>query len=771
VINNTRPVALDDGPSTGVPKKARSATATSGFRVMPRAKECSIMLNRLDRRHFLYMTGVTGVGLLAACAPAAAPAKPDAKPADAPKPAAPAAATAAPAAPAKPAEAAKPAAPAKPAAAAPAAKADAKPGNVLIGKLEGPEVITDASKWPKAFKEAPALAEMVKGGKLPAVDQRVPAEPIVVKPVHEIGKYGGTWRRGFTGPADQWNGFRAASGPDNMLFWDYTGDKIVPNVAKAWELQDGGRSTILHLRKGTKWSDGQPLTANDFVFWYEDVYLNKELFPIPTATFAINGKQGKVEKVDDLTVKFVFPEAFPFFPDIMAGSTAMSAHSYQGDPTGVGPCVPTHYMKQFHPKYASKADLDKRIADAKFDNWVLLFKNRNTWQLNPDLPVLTPWKTTTPANTPVWTLERNPYSMWVDTEGNQLPYIDKVVMTLAENLEVINLRAIAGEFDFQARHMDIGKLPVFIENQQKGNYKLYLDVADYGADFMIKFNLSYEADPEIGKWMANTDFRRALSLGIDRDQLNEAFWLGTGTSSSVVPADHNKYNPGPEWRKKWSVLDVKQANDLLDKVGLDKKDSEGYRVRTDGKGRLSLQITTLGGQFVQYTKISEAIRDQWKKIGIDLQVQETERSLAIRKAGANETQLYAWNNDGSEHLFTFPTHVFPLEASNASGPLYGQWFQSGGAQGKAPTGKLLELMEKFRKAFGVTEEERVKLGKEIWMIAADEVYNIGVVGLGAAAMGVRIAKNNMGNVPGRQYNSPDAKTPSISRPVTFYFKS
>jgi peptide/nickel transport system substrate-binding protein len=330
-------------------------------------------------------------------------------------------------------------------------------------------------------------------------------------------------------------------------------------------------------------------------------------------------------------------------------------------------------------------------------------------------------------------------------------------LTLAENLEVLNLRAIAGEYDLQERHVDLGKLPVILENQQRGGYKLHLDPGDYGGDMIIKFNLSYEADSEIAKWFNTADFRRALSLAIDRDQINETFWLGTGTPSSVVPADHNKYNPGPEYRTLWSTHDPKKANAMLDQIGLDKKDAEGYRLRSDGKGRLRIEITTLGGQFLQFTQIAEMIREQWKKIGIDLNVQEVERSLAIKRAAANEQQLGAWNNDGSEHLFTFPVHIFPFNIENVatSGPLYAKWFQSAGAQGKEPPPRLRGLMEKFRLAFGVPEEERVKLGKEIWQIAAEEVYVIGVIGMGAASMGVRIAKNNLGNIPARQYNSPD----------------
>jgi peptide/nickel transport system substrate-binding protein len=165
------------------------------------------------------------------------------------------------------------------------------------------------------------------------------------------------------------------------------------------------------------------------------------------------------------------------------------------------------------------------------------------------------------------------------------------------------------------------------------------------------------------------------------------------------------------------------------------------------------------------------VREHWKKIGIDLIVQETERSLANKKAAGNETQLYAWNNDGSEHMFTFPTHIFPFDGTSSGGALHGRWFQTSGREGAEPDPKMKELMEKWRKAFGVPEAERIQLGKDVWKIAAEEVYIISIIGLGAASQGVRITKNNFGNTPSRMYNSPDGRTPGIARPVTFYFKS
>jgi peptide/nickel transport system substrate-binding protein len=654
------------------------------------------------------------------------------------------------------------------------ASAASSGGGPLIGQLEGPEIITDPAQFPKSFQEAPQLAALVKVGKLPPVKERIGADPLVVKPLHGIGKYGGTWRRGFSGPADFWNGFRCC-GHDHILFWDYTGNGVVPNVAKGWEVADGGRTINIILRKGMKWSDGHPFTADDFIFWYEDMYLNDELVPTKIAVMSINGKPGVMEKVDDYTVRFKFPDPYYAFLDVLAGSTDLGGHSYATAPLKtMGGFAPKHYLTQFHPKYAGKEAVDKLAKAGGYDNWVSLFKFKNDWELNADLPTVTPWKTTSPINTPTWVLERNPYFYMVDTAGNQLPYIDKVVLTLAENLEVLNLRAIAGEYDFQARHIDVGKLPVLLENQQKGGYKVYLDPADSGCDACLFVSQTYDADPEIAKWLQNRDFRIALSLGIDRDQLKEAFWLGLGTPGSQVLAESSPYNPGPEYRTLNSTHESDKANRILDGLGLTKKDAEGYRLRGDGQGRLRVEIMTVAGQFLQFTQIAEMIREHWKKIGIQADVSEVERSLAITRNASNQTQTHLWQNDGTEHFFTFPGHLFPSNTvplgGGAIGVPWAQWFLSNGTQGREPSPRMRELMGLWRKAMGVPLEERIDIGKQMWRIAVEEQWAIGTVGLSPAAQGVRVVSVKMGNIPQRQYNSPDGMTPATSRPETFFFR-
>ena len=660
-----------------------------------------------------------------------------------------------------------------PAAAAPAAaaKPDDRIGRSLIGKIEGPTVITDPAQFPKTFKEAPELAELVKQGKLPPVQDRIGQDPLVVKPVHETGKYGGMWRRGFTGPADVTGGIRVMGGPDFLLYVDYTGTKIVPNIARDYKVSDDGRVTALYLRRGMRWSDGHPFTADDFVFWFEDVYQNKELNPQPAAVMSINGKPGAIVKVDEYTVEYRFPDPYYLFPTFIAYNSAVSGQVTQGR-YALGSYMPAHYLKQFLPKYAGQDKVNQLAKEAGADTWVIFFKNKASAHLTPELPTVAPWKTVITVNKPTWTHERNPYSIWVDTDGNQLPYIDKIQFTLAENIEIANLRAIAGEYDLQARHMDIGKLPVFVENQQKGDYKVSINPMATGSDYGIWFNLAFDADPEIAEWLNNIDFRHAVSYGINRDQVNEAFFLGVGTPGSCAPVETSIHGPGPEWRTKWCTYDPKQSNELLDKIGLDKKDAEGFRLRTDGKGRLTFEIQTLGGQFVQYTGISEMVRQQWQKIGIDLRVNELERSLQLKRAQANDVQMTAYSNEGSDTLFLASGWVFPVDQTASWYSVeYGKWFQSNGKVGKEPPAPMKEVMSLWRSAFSAPEAEQVKIGKHIWEIVCDTQWYIGVVGQSGAVEGIQIAKNNLGNVPTGYANINLTWPPSISRPATFYWKS
>jgi peptide/nickel transport system substrate-binding protein len=699
-----------------------------------------------SRRTFIRVIGLSGAAaLLAACGPSAPPATPP---------------TTAPAAPAQPASVATTAPAAGPTAQAAPAAAAAPSTNL-------PQIITDPAKTPKQFKEAPMLADLVKAGKLPPVEQRLPSEPLVIQPTNEIGKYGGNWRMAFTGPADSQNMER--HNHDHLIYFDAKVEQLVPNVAKGWDVQDGGRTVVIKLRQGMKWSDGQPFTADDIMFWYEDLYLNDDLNPAKAAFMAIGGKQGTVEKVDDSSVAFKFEQPYYMFLD-QIGTLAVAGHMTNGR-FAMGLWAPKHYMQQFHPKYTSMDALTQQAKAANFDNWASFFKDRNDTSRNVDCPTTAPWKYTSPVTGQAAVNERNPYYFGVDTQGNQLPYVDKITWTLAENLEVANLRAIAGEYDLQVRHMDIAKLPAFKENEQKAGYTVGFWKWHHGADAGFFVNQSYDADPEIAKWLTNKDFRVALSLGIDRDQLNETFWLGQGEPGGAAPAEDSPFNAGLGSRKLHATLDVKQANDLLDKLGL-VKGPDGMRMRSDGQGPLILTVITVGAAFVNFTGIAEMVAAHWlKNIAIKANIEEEERSLMTRRLNANELQIRVWQNDGSDTPFLYPPHAMAFSHDSGIGPAFGDWFQSGGKLGKKPDGDILKQLDDFEKAKGVPAQERVPLGQDINKLMAENVWIIGTVGISPAVLGIVIKKNNIGNVPDAVVGSTPGQTPGNARPEQFYFKS
>jgi peptide/nickel transport system substrate-binding protein len=727
--------------------------------------------NLVSRRRLLVSgLSATVVSVLAACTPAAPAAPPAAAPTQPAQPAAPAAATQAPAAPAKPTApaAAAPTAPAAAAGATPAAAAPGQLGAQLVGKLEGATIVTDPAKMPTKFSEAPMLAALVKAGTLPPVEQRLPSEPMVLQPVRDIGTYGGTWRRAFTGPADGENMNRIMS-TDKLLFVDYTGVKIVPSLASGWTVSDDGTTITLTLRKGARWSDGQPFNADDMVFWFEDLYSNKELVPSGNPEFSVNGKPGTLAKIDDNTVAWKFPDAYPMFLDVLSGFTTVGAGFSLGSTTNgpfEGGYAPAHYLKQFHPKYTAQAQIDQAVAASGLDNWVSLIKQKQNYQINPDCPVMTPWRTVSPINTPNWTLERNPFFWAVDTQGNQLPYIDKVSLTLVESLEVANLKAMAGELDEQTRHMDLTKLPAFLDNQPKGNYTVHLDPQAETAQTSLQVNLSYREDPEVAKWLTNKDFRRALSMGIDRDQINETFFLGTGTPGSVAPASDAPDSPGPEWRTMWSTHDPQKANAMLDQIGLDKKDSEGYRLRTDGQGRLRIAITTVAASMLPWGQQMEMVAQHWKDIGIQADIKDQERSLAVTTAQNNQHHIYVWGA-GTEDLFLFPRHELPVEPTEPfTGPLFAQWYATGGTAGEKPSDPdLLKALELLRSASALQPDARLAVAKQIRQLIVDNQWVIGTVGM---VPNVRIIRSNMHNEPDRISWRSRCRTPGATHPSTYY---
>ena len=656
----------------------------------------------------------------------------------------------------------------------PSAPASATPeqqqfiGKFPLGKLEGPTIVTDTSKYPKTFKEAPALADLVKAGKLPPVADRIGQDPLVVQPLRATGKYGGTMRRGFNGSGDIQNVARLTSGPDSMMTWDYQWKALYANIARSYELSSDSKTLTIKLRRGMKWSNGDPVTTEDVRFWYEDIYSRQDVVTTANRTaMKVNGKDLTIKIVDETTFQIVSPDPHPLLPDVASSHSFGLAGPWYNGQNGMGLIAPAKYLKQFHPKYAAggEAATTKMATDAKFPGWPQFFLNRMQQNVNADLPGLGPWiqRKGAEITQQVWALDRNPYSIWVDTDGNQLPYIDTISHLVGENQELINLRAIAGEYDVQDRFLDMNKLPLLIDGQTKGGYKIHVDPNEDN-NYGLRMNWGYNTDPETYGLMRTTDFRRALSLGIDRAQINEAFFLGAGTPGSFVPQQPtNRYYPGKDAAQAYATLDVAKANSLLDGLGYTQKDASGYRQRKDGKGRLLLQYLCVTGSFADFTAMGEMLKQQWAKIGIDLQVTGLQTQLYSARLLVGDFHFVGFSI-GSAELFLAPTFAF--QTSNP----YNDWFNSAGSKGTEPFAELKNLMALWQKGYTQTEVERVATGKQWFTQAADIALQIGIIGADLASYGVRLAKTNVENVPGRTISTAVIGSPRQSLPQTYFFK-
>ena len=641
---------------------------------------------------------------------------------------------------------------------------------MLAEKAEGATVITDPQMMPNKFQESPMLAERVKAGTLPPVEERLPKDPLVLKPLEGIGKFGGTIRTAGEGSAEL---MARVSGMDKLIYWDATGTNNVPSVAKTWELSADAKTLTFTLREGMKWSDGQPFTTDDILFWFEDIWGNKELTPIQDPALTTAGGPMKLEVVDKVTVKFIFADPFWNITDLFSESySVVSGGSVMNYWLPRGPYYPAHYVKKFHAKYVAKAELDKMVAEAKVDNWVKLLESKVVWSENVEYPVLAPWITVQPKKSGVWLLERNPYFWEVDTDGNQLPYVDKWTATIIPEPKVIQMRTIAGEHDFQFRQLVMANLPALLKMQSQGNYAVYLDPAMIGQVIGITFNQSYEEDAEIAKWLRTPDFRRALSLALDRDQFNEAFYFGLGVPGSNMTGKASPENPGEEtYRKLWSTYDVKKANEMLDKLGLDKKDGEGFRLRTDGKGRL-----TLGWPLPQYASVyaeaAEMSRKQWAAVGINMEIKPIGDQKFTEDRDKNLNQIQWAGNWGAERMWAggdAKYHVLPADTKSNVGVKIGLWYVTNGKEGMEPQDpELKKALDLYRAGFVMKTEERNKTAQEIWKIVVDQQYSIGIIG--QISFWPRVVSTKLGNVPKGVCFEFHCRFPSAGRLETFYWK-
>jgi peptide/nickel transport system substrate-binding protein len=631
----------------------------------------------------------------------------------------------------------------------------------LLGVLVsvGPRLTPPAAAQPRRFKEAPMLAELVKAGKLPPVAQRLPVNPLLVPVVERTGQYGGVWRRGFLGPADANNYVRVVY--DALVRFSPDGARIEPKVAAGWESSKDFTSWTIKLRPGARWSDGALFTADDILFWYRDVLLNQDLTPVVPAWMRnADGTPASVAKVDAHTVRFTYKQPATLFLTALANQDG-------GDRT-YAVFLPAHYLKRVHPAYTKKEEVEKLARAAGFKTWTELFAARNAPPENPERPTMAAWTPVTRVSDQVFTLRRNPYFVGVDPDGNQLPYIDEIRFTFFADLQALNLAAIAGELDMQERHIQMTNYPVLKEHETRGTYRVITWPTFGGADAVIAFNLSYQADPSIARLLAMREFRIALSHAINRDQIKESVFLGLGEPRQGVPAPWHPYFPGDEWAKKYTEYRPDVANKLLDGIGLSRRDAQGLRIMGNGKP-VTLELSVVPA-FAAWPDVAQLVARDWEKVGVKTVVQLRERALHFKMRDANELQTEMWNEDTTAFPFTGNAKVDPRNSPILTlGPLFGQWARTRGREGMEPPPPIKRIMEIVDTARTVGPEQQVTLAQELFRIWADNLYEIGTVGLTPMVQGVVVAGDRFRNVPSTLGNDWPLRSPGNARTEQFFF--
>lgn len=611
----------------------------------------------------------------------------------------------------------------------------------------------------QAAKEAPALAKLAAEGKLPPLAERISANPMVIK-VEKVGRYGGSLRRGLRGSSDH-NGILRMVGNQGLVRWNLAFTEVLPNVADKWEVNGDSTEFTFYLRKGMKWSDGKPFTADDIVFSIEDCAKNTELYKSAPSPIVINGKPGTATKIDETTVKFSFPSSYALFLEQMA--TPLGQH-----PT----LFAKHYCSRFHPKYnPGVADLVKA---ANLSDWGTLFRARcgdieipSRWG-NPEKPTIDPWvvkEAYTGGATRV-VMERNPYFWQVDSAGNQLPYIDRLTFNISQDVESLMLDAISGRIDLQERHLDtLQNKPTLSQNMQKGGYRLIELINSSSQQVQIYLNMTHK-DAKMREMFANKEFRKALSLGMNRKEIIDLVYLGQSQPHQTGP------RPGHPWHHaalstQFTEHDTAQANAILAKLGYAKKDSAGFRLRPDGQ-KVFFAIDVIPTLYPDHVDALELVKRHWAEIGVDVKVNTIERALYYTRGDNNDHDAAVWPGPGGLDPMLDPRDYLAQHTQGSRYALpWAQWYVSGGKDGQEPPESQKQRMKLYDQARATADlQKRGELMKQVFDLTAEAFETIGIC-LAVNAFG--ICKNNLQNVPPRYPNAWSWPNPGPALPQQFFF--
>ncbi|EAP75111.1 oligopeptide ABC transporter, periplasmic oligopeptide-binding protein [Roseovarius nubinhibens ISM] len=581
-----------------------------------------------------------------------------------------------------------------------------------------------------AHPDIEALNGRIKGNEaLPALADRLPAEPLVVVPYDSIGQYGGT--------LDVLSNATEAGTSDflsvrhvNLVRYSDDLQTIVPNVAKSWEWNEDFTKLTFKLRAGHKWSDGAPFTSADVKFWHDNLMLDTNIFEKPKDYVTVGGETMTVDTPDETTVVFNLPAPKP---GLLAHFATHFAQGFQ----------PKHFLGQFHPDI--NADADSYAQGLGFENGydaIKAYWGNSDWTdtptpmlSKPDLVEGLPKATYPTLESHIYVtdttegrhLVANPYFFQVDPTGQQLPYIGEQDEVYINDNEVRILKLVNNEVDYKSQSLQLASAPILLENQEKGGYNIYLrPEITMGA---FGFNVTHE-DPEKRKVFGDLKFREAMSLAINREELNETGFFGQGTPKQYVGFSPLPEFADPKWESYMAEFDPDGAKARLDEIGMKDTDGDGFRELPNGdKLVLNLNYSTQGiaGQTV------ELVAQFWADVGIQSTVKEVTPDEYRSAQSANKLDVAMWRKGqplaivlGNNELWVPP---FENYFGNRSGMLWAEWVDSDGAAGVEPPEPVKQLIADIN-AFQSADQESpefAELGARLVQTMTENLYFIGTV--------------------------------------------
>ncbi len=517
------------------------------------------------------------------------------------------------------------------------------------------------------YKDAPSLADLVKSGKLPPVAQRLPKNPYV--PPHKWlveGKYGGNMNF-----SNSWGGNGVSQIIVESMYghsplrWLRDGLEIGPGLVEKWEKNADASQWTFHFREGLKWSDGQPFTMDDILYWWNDLATNtnytEEFANLPDEARSGKGTLAKFNKVDDHTLQIVFDAPTPLTADRMA--------MWVNGPIGPRWLAPKHYLQQFDPKYNTSVK-DYATHKIKMDT-----------RLNPECPVMTGWKLKEYKEGTASSWERNPYYWCVDKAGNQLPYIDTIRVTGYQDKEVEKVNYLAGKVDF-THHWLVQLTDVQAAKQAQPQSGLEVRFWDDGGGTGQSFFFSYDfAEPNMRKLIREPKFRKALSMAVDRAAIQRDFYFNTGelTTGTMSPKaiEYNVNAQGKQvyaaWRDSAVKLDPEAAKTMLDGIGV-KAGADGMRTMPGG-APLSVELVYDASTDKNTIARNERLAANWKAIGINAKLVPVPSTGRDDKWASGQLMSNAdWGIGDGPNCLVYPQWLVPLEQTRWA-PLEGTFYK------------------------------------------------------------------------------------------------